>query len=235
MNNKIDICLDTGDLELIKEGLEIFPINSVSMNPSIAVDYLKTVNRGFIENALMIREVIGDDMPFFLEAMGDTAEEMVEDAKKVIEIIPGNTTVKIPASVEGIKAIKELRELNIPTSCTAVYTLNQALLAAEAGASYIAVYVSRLDKLGASGIEVINKIKMTFDNLGHTCKIAAASLKTPEHVEDSVMAGANNLALTLDLLKQMSVHPLTQQTLDTFKSDWEGLFGEGIRISNMKK
>src|SRR5699024_12157084 len=121
----IDICLDTGNLELIQEGLEIITINSVSMNPSIAVDYLKTVNRGFIENALIIREVIGDEMPFFLEAMGDTAEEMVEDAKKVVEIIPGNTTVKIPASVEGFKAIKELRKLNIPTSCTAVYTLNQ--------------------------------------------------------------------------------------------------------------
>lgn len=234
MNNKIDICLDTGNLELIKEGLEIFPINSVSMNPSIAVDYLKTVDRGFIENALMIREVIGDEMPFFLEAMGDTAEEMVEDAKKVVEIIPGNTTVKIPASVEGFKAIKELRKINISTSCTAVYTLNQGLLAAEAGASYIAVYVSRLDKLGASGTEVISKIKTTFDRLGYTCKVSAASLKTPDHVEESIMAGANNLALTFDLLKQMSVHPLTQQTLDTFKSDWEGLFGKGTRISNME-
>lgn len=231
----MDICLDTGNLEMVKKGYEIFPINSVSMNPSIAVDYLKTVNRGFLENALLIREVIGEDTPFFLEALGDTAEEMVEDAKKIIEIVPGKTVVKIPASIEGFKAIKILTNLDISTSCTAVYTLNQAILAAEAGADYIAVYVSRLEKLGASGIEVIKKIRKAFNELNYNCVIAAASLKSNEHIEDSILAGANNLALTIDLLENMSVHPLTQQTLDTFKEDWEGLFGTGIRISNMEE
>ncbi|WP_440896574.1 transaldolase family protein [Amphibacillus sp. Q70] len=231
----MDICLDTGNLEMVKKGFKRFPINSVSMNPSIAVDYLKTVDRSFLENALLIRDIIGSDTPFFLEALGDTAEEMVEDAKKIIEIVPGNTTVKIPACVEGFKAIKELTKLNIPTSCTAIYTLNQAILAAESGADYIAVYVSRLEKVGASGIDVISKIKKVFDEENYSCKIAAASLKTTEHIEKSVLAGANNLALTIDLLEKMSIHSLTQETLTKFKEDWEGLFGVGSRISNMEK
>ncbi|AYW46082.1 transaldolase family protein [Tetragenococcus koreensis] len=229
----MEYCLDTGSLDMVKQALGVFPINSVSMNPTIAAKDLQGKNVSFIENALMIREVIGCELPFFLEAMGDTAEEMVEDAEKVVKLVPGNTFVKIPACREGLKAIKKLKTQGIRTSCTAIYTFNQAMLAAEAGADYVAVYVSRLDKLGSSGVKVVKEIKKAFNEREINCKVCAASLKNNNDIEKALKAGAENIAVTLDLLNNMSVHPLTEQTLEAFKSDWESVFGKGIRIADM--
>ncbi|QOY60154.1 transaldolase family protein [Thermophilibacter immobilis] len=229
----LEFCLDTGDLDMVRKASKIYPLNCYSMNPSIAVRCLKGTGKSFIQNALDIREVIGEDVPFFLEAMGDTAEEMVEDAQAMVKAVPGNTLVKIAACPEGFKAIRMLCELEIPTSCTAIYTFNQAMLAAMAGASYVAVYVSRLDKNGGNGIDVVRRIKQAF--LGHdiSCVVSAASLKTPLALQEAIEAGADNVTVDLDMLDALAVHPMTQKTLETFKSDWEGLFGKGIRIANM--
>ena len=204
----MEYCLDTGDLEMVKKVADLYPIRCFSMNPSIAVNCLRGTGRTFLQNAKMIREVIGEDTPFYLEAMGDTAEEMIEDAHKIRQEIKGNTMIKIPACPQGFKAIRLLKEEDILCSCTAIYDFNQAMLAAEAGAYCVAVYVSRVDNSGGDGIEVVRKIKEAF-----------------------VMA--DNVTVTLDLLEKMAIHPLTQKTLDTFKADWESLFGEGMRVANM--
>ena len=135
----LEFCLDTGDLEMVKAASKVYPLGCYSMNPTIAVNCLKGTGKSFIQNARDIREVIGDEMPFFLEAMGDTAEELVEDARAMVAAVPGNTLVKIPACPEGYKAIAALKAEGIRTSCTAVYTFNQAMLAALAGAEYVAV------------------------------------------------------------------------------------------------
>lgn len=229
----MEYCLDTGSLDMIKQALDLYPINSISMNPTIAAKDLKGKGISFIENALSIREIIGNEFPFFLEAMGDSAEEMIEDARRVIELIPGNTYVKIPACPEGFKAIRLLAKEGIKTSCTAIYTYNQAMLAAESGAKYVAVYVSRLDKLGASGVQLVKEIKRSFSERNIQCKVCAASLKSDESVKEALLAGAENLALNLDLLESMSIHPLTFQTLETFKNDWESVFGKGTKIVDM--
>ena len=229
----LEFCLDTGDFEMVKAASKIYPINCYSMNPSIAVRCLEGTGRTFIQNALDIRGVIGSETPFFLEAMGDTAEELVEDAQAMVKAVPGNTFVKIPACSEGFRAISLLRDLGIRTSCTAVYTFNQAMLAAVAGASYVAVYVSRLDKNGGDGIDVVRRIKEAFVSHGIDCVVSAASLKTPLDLQRAIEAGAENVTVDLPMLDAMAVHPMTQGTLDTFKSDWEGLFGKGARIANM--
>lgn len=229
----MEYCLDTGSIEMVKTALDLYPINSVSMNPTIAANDLRGKNITFLQNALDIRKVVGDDFPFFLEAMGDTAEEMIGDARKVVATVPGNTFVKIPACPEGLKAIKELNAEGIHSSCTAIYTFNQAMLAAEAGADYVAVYVSRLDKLGVSGAQVVSEIKKSFVERGIDCKVCAASLKNNDSIKKVLQAGAENIAINLDLLENMSTHPLTDQTLKTFKSDWESVFGEGVRIVDM--
>lgn len=171
----LEFCLDTGDFEMVKTASSIYPVNCFSMNPSIAVNCLKGTGKSFVQNALDIRGVIGEETPFFLEAMGDTAEELVEDAKAMVKAVPGNTFVKIPACPEGFKAIRELKNAGIATSCTAVYTFNQAMLAAMAGASYVAVYVSRLDKNGGDGIEVVRRIKQAFVAHNIDCVVSAAS------------------------------------------------------------
>ena len=97
----LEFCLDTGDFEMVKTASSIYPVNCFSMNPSIAVNCLKGTGKSFVQNALDIRGVIGEETPFFLEAMGDTAEELVEDAKAMVKAVPGNTFVKIPACPEG--------------------------------------------------------------------------------------------------------------------------------------
>ena len=130
----VEYCLDTGDLEMVKKCVGVYPLACFSMNPSIAVNCLKGTGKTFLENANQIREVIGLDTPFYLEAMGDTAEEMIEDARAVRTKVPGNTLVKIPACPEGLKAIAALKKEGIYCSCTAIYDFNQAMLAAEAGA-----------------------------------------------------------------------------------------------------
>ena len=229
----LEFCLDTGDLEMVQAASKVYPLGCYSMNPTIAVNCLKGTGKSFIQNARDIREVIGDEMPFFLEAMGDTAEELVEDARAMVAAVPGNTLVKIPACPEGYKAIAALKAEGIRTSCTAVYTFNQAMLAALAGAEYVAVYVSRLDRNGGNGIETVRRIKQAFLDHGIDCIVSAASIKSAGEVERAIEAGADNIALNLDLLEQMAVHPMTAGTLETFKSDWEGLFGVGVRIANM--
>ncbi len=231
----MEYCLDTGDLEMVKKVVDLYPVRCFSMNPSIAVRCLKGTGRTFLENARMIREVIGEEYPFYLEAMGDTAEEMIEDAHKIREEIKGNTFIKIPACPQGYKAIRLLKEEGILCSCTAIYDFNQAMLAAEAGAYCVAVYVSRIDNAGGDGIGVVKKIKDAFVLEGMDCKVSAASLKSAVYLEKAALAGADNVTVTLEMLDTMAVHPMTQKTLDTFKEDWEGLFGKGIRVANMEK
>ncbi|WP_440896573.1 transaldolase family protein [Amphibacillus sp. Q70] len=229
----MEFCLFSFDLKEIEHAKNSFPVDCFAINPTNAVEDLKEAKKSFFENAKLIRKVIGNDSSFFLQVIGHTADEIVNDAIKIKEEIKGNTFVKIPASVEGFKAIKLLKQREIPISCTAIFTLNQAILAAESGADYIAVYVSRLEKLNVSGIDVISKIKKVFDEENYSCKIAAASLKTVDHVEQAILAGADNVTVPNHLLEEMSEYALTQETLDHFKNDWEGLFGKGSRINNM--
>lgn len=231
----MEFCLDTGDLEMVKTVVDLYPVRCFSMNPSIAVNCLRGTGRSFLENAVMIREIIGEDTPFYLEAMGDTAEEMIEDAHKIREVVKGNTLIKIPACPQGFKAIRLLKEEGILCSCTAIYDFNQAMLAAEAGAYCVAVYVSRIDNAGGDGLDVVKRIKKAFVMEGIECKVSAASLKHAVYLEKAALAGADNVTVTLDMLEKMAVHPMTQRTLDTFKADWEGLFGEGVRVANMEK
>lgn len=229
----LEFCLDTGDLEMVQAASKVYPLACFSMNPTIAVNCLKGTGKSFIQNACDIREVIGDEIPFFLEAMGDTAEELVDDARAMVAAVPGNTLVKIPACPEGYKAIAVLKAEGIRTSCTAIYTFNQAMLAALAGAEYVAVYVSRLDRNGSNGIECVRRIKEAFLAHDIRCNVSAASIKSAGEVERAIEAGADNIALNLELLEQMAVHPMTAETLETFKTDWESLFGVGVRIANM--
>ena len=218
--------LDEATVETDTRGLYFLDCEPHIPNP---VDIL--ASRRFKALVEQMRQEFG--YVVILEAMGDTAEELVEDAKAMVKAVPGNTFVKIPACPEGFKAIRELKNAGIATSCTAVYTFNQAMLAAMAGASYVAVYVSRLDKNGGDGIEVVRRIKQAFVAHNIDCVVSAASLKTPLSLQEAIEAGADNVTVDLEMLEALAVHPMTEGTLKTFKSDWEGLFGEGVRIVDM--
>ena len=229
----LEFCLVTFDLNEIRVASALFPINCYADNPTVAAVDLADGRTTFLVRSREIRSAVGDEVPFYLEVLGDTCREMVEDARRIVEEVPGNTLVKIPACPEGYKAIAVLKAEGIRTSCTAIYTFNQAMLAALAGAEYVAVYVSRLDRNGSNGIECVRRIKEAFLAHDIRCNVSAASIKSAGEVERAIEAGADNIALNLELLEQMAVHPMTAETLETFKTDWESLFGVGVRIANM--
>ena len=200
----LEFCLVTFDIDEIREASALFPVNCYADNPSVAAKDLAGGRATFLSRSREIRAAIGDEVPFYLEVLGDTSGEMVEDALRIVREIPGNTLVKIPACPEGYKAIPDLKNLGIRASCTAVFDVNQALLAAAAGAVCVAVYVSRLDKRGGDGIGVVRAIRQAFDKQGIDCVVCAASLKTPGDVERALMAGAQNVTVDLAMLKSMA-------------------------------
>lgn len=202
----MEYCLVTYDLEMVKKALEYFPVNCFAMNPSIAAKDLKNSNTSFLEASKKYREIIKDDMPLYIEVMGDTSEEMIEDARRIIREVPGNTLVKIPATSEGLVAIRKLKAEGIRSSCTAIFDLNQAMLAAEAEAVCVAVYVSRLDKNGYDGISVVRQISEAFKLRNIDTMVCAASLKTPLDVERAILAGAQNVTVDYEMLEKMIGH-----------------------------
>lgn len=202
----LEFCLTTFDVDMVRQALPVYPVNCFAMNPSIAVKDLK--GRGdFLGTAREIRKLIGEGEKFYLEVMGDTAREMVEDARRIIAEVPGNTLVKIPACPEGYRAIAQLKREGIRCSCTAVFDADQALLAAAAGAVCVAVYVSRLDAAGIDGLAVVSQIREAFSRAGVDCMLCAASLKTPGQVEQAILRGAGNVTVDLPLLRQMALFP----------------------------
>lgn len=227
--------LDTAKIELIKEGLAKYPIQAFSMNPSIAVRDLKGSDKTFFENVKEIREVIGEDSEFYIQVVGETVEEMVADAKKIREEVSGNLFIKIPAGPIGFKAIEILKAEGLKIACTAVMSVNQALLAATAGADIIAVYVSRLNKNGGNGIDLLDKIVKAYKALNIETEVSAASIKDSTTVEEAALVGVTCVAVDLEVLDACANHPLTERTLVQFKKDWEEMYGKGTSLYNMEK
>ena len=226
--------LDTANLEMIKKTRGKYPLGAYSMNPSIAVKDLTGSTKTFFEDVMEMREVIGEDAELWVQVIGEKAEDMVKDAHTLLERIPGNTCIKIPACPEGYKAMQILSKEGVTICCTAVFDVNQALLAVEAGAANVAVYVNRLDCAGGDGIEVIRKIVKIFRERNIKFTVSAASVKNPLYIEEAALAGADYVAVGYDLLEQLATHSMTEKTLEKFKEDWEGLYGKGTMIHNMR-
>lgn len=225
--------LDSAKIDIIKKGLKKYPFTAFSMNPSIAARDLKGSGKSFFESIKEIREVIGEDTELYVQVVGQTVEEMVEDAKLIRENVHGKLSIKIPACTEGFKAIQILKNQGFNISCTAIMTLNQALLAAAAGADVIAVYVSRINKNGGDGIKVLEDIVETYKKLDCNVVVSAASIKDPLTVEKVALAGVGFVALSYELMEQCATHPLTKTTLDGFKKDWEDTYGKDKKLYNL--
>lgn len=225
--------LDTAKVEEIKLGLEKFPVRAFSMNPSIAARDLKGYDKSFFEAVKEIREAIGDESQFYIQVVGESTDEMIKDAKRIREEVSGNLFIKIPAGPNGFKAIQYLKADGFQIACTAVMTLNQALLAAAAGADIIAVYVNRIDNNGGDGIETLTKIVNAYEKLGIDTQVSAASIKNAATVERAALAGVTCVAVNLEVLEACADHPLTKPTLQQFKTDWQEMYGEGTSLYNM--
>ncbi len=214
--------LDTADLEAIKHCNEYYPLAGVTTNPSI----IAKENTDFWVLVKEIRKIIGDDKMLHIQTTQTTAEKIVEEAKLLKYELGGEFYIKIPISEEGLKATKMLKKEGIGVTMTAIFTPPQALVAAKAGAAFVAPYANRLDNIIGDGCEVVSQIVEELDRYDLDCQVIAASFKNAEQVHKCAMAGCHCVTVTGDLLKLIISHPMTDAAVESFKSDWKSVYGD---------
>lgn len=208
------IFLDTANIKEIEEAVSWGVIDGVTTNPTLA----SKETENFWDLAKRILKLV--DGPVSLEVTALDADGMVEEGRKLAALAP-NVVVKIPMTVEGLKAVKRLKKEGIKTNVTLVFNSNQALLAAKAGADYVSPFVGRLDDAGEHGMEVIRDIKKIFQNYGIHTEILAASIRHPIHVKEAAMIGADVATMPFSVLKMLAKHPKTDEGLAKFLEDWK--------------
>lgn len=214
--------LDTADLNAIKHCNEFYPLAGVTTNPSI----IAKQNTDFWALVKEIRNIIGEDKMLHVQTSQKKAEKIVEEAKLLKEALKGDFYVKIPIDEEGLKATKELRKLGIKVTMTAIFTPAQALIAAKAGASFVAPYVNRLDNIIGDGCDVVAEIVAELENFGLDCQVLAASFKNAEQVHKCAAAGCHSVTVSDDVLKMVISHPMTDAAVEGFDKDWKSVYGE---------
>ncbi len=209
----MQLFLDTANVEEIKKAYALGVISGVTTNPSL----IAREGRDFAEVVREITAIV--DGPISAEAVSTEAEGMIAEAEDLAAIHP-NVVVKIPMTAEGLKAVKALSARGIKTNVTLVFSANQALLAALAGATYVSPFVGRLDDIGHDGLELIQDIMAIYSNYDFPTRVIAASIRHPVHVTMAARAGADIATVPYKVLMQMLKHPLTDLGIEKFLVDW---------------
>ncbi len=212
--------IDTANTEDIRKANDMGVICGVTTNPSL----IAKEGRDFNEVIKEITSIVDGPISGEVKATTTDAEGMIKEGRE-IAAIHKNMVVKIPMTVEGLKAVKALSKEGIKTNVTLIFTANQALLAAEAGAAFVSPFLGRLDDISQPGVELISTIVQIFDNYGYDTEIIAASIRNPVHVTDCALAGADIATVPYAVIEQMTKHPLTDQGIEKFKKDYEAVFG----------
>ena len=212
------IFIDTANVEEIKKVNDMGIISGVTTNPSL----IAKEGRVFTEVVKEITDIV--DGPISAEVISLDTDGMVKEALELYEKIScKNLVIKIPMTPEGLGAVKILNGKGIKTNVTLVFSAAQALLAARAGATYVSPFVGRLDDIGETGIELIEKIAEIFEVHAIETQIIAASIRNPIHVIDAAAAGADIATIPYKVIMQMTKHPLTDAGIAKFLKDWEGV------------
>ena len=196
--------IDTAKVEDIRKANDMGVISGVTTNPSL----IAKEGRDFNEVIREITTIVDGPISGEVKATTVDAEGMIKEGREIAAIHP-NMIVKIPMTVEGLKAVKVLSAEGIKTNVTLIFTANQALLAAEAGATYVSPFLGRLDDINQSGVDLIEEIVTIFDNYGYDTEIIAASIRNPVHVTECALAGADIATVPYSVIEQMTKHPLT--------------------------
>ena len=213
--------IDTAKVEDIKAANDMGIICGVTTNPSL----IAKEGRDFNEVIKEITEIVDGPISGEVKATTTDAEGMIREGREIAKIHP-NMVVKIPMTVEGLKAVKVLSSEGIKTNVTLIFSANQAILAANAGATYVSPFLGRLDDISQPGIELIRQIAEIFDIYGYDTEIIAASIRNPIHVTDCALAGADIATIPYKVIEQMTKHPLTDQGIEKFQADYKAVFGE---------
>ncbi|GIW48683.1 MAG: putative transaldolase [Caloramator sp.] len=206
--------IDTANVDEIREAEKLGIICGVTTNPSL----IAKEGRDFVEVVKEITEIV--DGPISAEVISLEAEGMIKEARELAKIHK-NIVIKIPMTLEGLKAVKVLSKEGIKTNVTLIFSSAQALLAAKAGATYVSPFVGRLDDIGHDGMTLIEEIVRIFDNYGIETEIIAASIRHPMHVVEAALAGAHIATVPYKVLVQMAKHPMTDIGIEKFLKDWE--------------
>jgi len=205
--------LDTANLDEIRKAASWGVISGVTTNPSLVAR-----EEGDFEK--IIEEITGIvPGPVSAEVISLKGEEMVEEAKKLSQKA-SNVVIKIPMTSEGMKAVSQLTPLGIKTNVTLVFSFNQALMAAQAGATFVSPFVGRLDDIGHTGMDVVKEAVDVYNYYGYETEIIAASIRHPLHVIEAARVGAHIATIPFKVLEQMFKHPLTDIGIDKFLEDW---------------
>ncbi|WP_278683507.1 fructose-6-phosphate aldolase [Paraclostridium bifermentans] len=215
------IFVDTAKVEDIRKANNMGVICGVTTNPSL----IAKEGRDFKEVITEITQIVDGPISGEVKATTVSAEGMIKEGRE-IAAIHKNMVVKIPMTMEGLKAVKVLSKEGIKTNVTLVFTANQALLAARAGASYVSPFLGRLDDISQSGIELIKEISSIFKIYNFATEIIAASVRNPIHVKECALAGADIATIPYGVIEQMIKHPLTDAGIIKFQQDYENVFGK---------
>lgn len=217
------LLIDDANVAKIKKLYDLYPIDGVTTNPSI----LAKSGRQPYDVLKEIREFIGEEAELHAQVLSLTAEGMIAEAHKMVEILGKNTYIKVPTIPEGIKAMKALSAEGFNITATAIYTPMQAYLAAKAGADYAAPYVNRIDNLGANGIESTKMIQDIFVNNGFKTEILAASFKNSNQVQELCAYGVGAATVAPDVIENLLKNACVTGAVQDFVNDFEGLCGKG--------
>jgi transaldolase len=218
------IFLDTANIESIKKYNDMGLIDGITTNPT-----LLSKEKG--NPAEIMREIVNIVRgPVSLEVIGTTMDEMINEAHR-LKKYGQNVVVKIPMIPDGLKVVKKLKEQGIQTNVTLIFSANQAILAAKAGAAYVSPFIGRLDDVGHEGMTVISEIMQIFKNYQFNTEVLVASVRHPLHVTEAGKIGAHVVTLPPDILGKMISHSLTDKGLSTFLSDWEKVKKENPNLA----
>ena len=213
--------IDTANIDEIKKANEMGVICGVTTNPSL----IANEGRKFEEVIEEIASIVDGPISGEVKATTTDAEGMIREGREIAKIHP-NMVVKIPMTAEGLKAVKVLSAEGIRTNVTLIFTANQALLAARAGASYVSPFLGRLDDISVRGVDLVSEIAQIFAVAGIETEIIAASVRNPMHITDCALAGADIATVPYKVIEQMLHHPLTDAGIEKFRRDYIAVFGE---------
>ena len=205
--------IDTANIKEIEEANRMGMVDGVTTNPSLVAREGKAFEPLIKEICAMVRG------PVSAEVISTQYEGMVGEARNLAKIAD-NIVVKIPMTVDGIKATRQLTDEQIKTNVTLVFSPLQALMAAKAGATYVSPFVGRLDDISQDGMALVDQIVQIYQNYGYETEIIVASVRTPMHVVQSALMGADIATIPFDVLKKFAAHPLTDKGLKAFLDDW---------------
>jgi transaldolase len=209
----MELYIDTANIDEIKEAAELGVLDGVTTNPSLIAKEGVDFHTRMSEICAIVPGPVSG------EVVSLEHDSMIAEANDLLQIAD-NLVIKLPCTVDGLKACKTLSDRNVRTNLTLCFQPLQAMMVAKAGAFLVSPFIGRIDDIGGDGMELIQQIRTVYDNYGYTTKILAASIRHPLHLVQCALVGADVVTVPMKVIKQMMNHPLTDKGLEGFLADW---------------